>query len=103
MSPFFQLRETFKCIEHIDKSETKLKTSSLPETRKSVQNVFLQITNLNPAGQAMGSLTYVCFSLRNNYVLKLSLNIPLILRSLKLLFRMSQELMYKYLCFRCVC
>ena len=27
MSPYFQLREKFKCIEHIDKSETKLKTS----------------------------------------------------------------------------
>ena len=27
MSPYFQLREKFKCIEHIDKSGTQLKTS----------------------------------------------------------------------------
>ena len=27
MSPYFQLREKYKCIEHIDKSETQLKTS----------------------------------------------------------------------------
>ena len=26
-SPYFQLREKSKCIEHIDKSETQLKTS----------------------------------------------------------------------------
>ena len=26
-SPYFQLRERFKCIEHIDKSETQLITS----------------------------------------------------------------------------
>ena len=26
-SPCFQLKEKFKCIEHIDKSETQLKTS----------------------------------------------------------------------------
>ena len=26
-SPYFQLREKFKCIEHTDKSETQLKTS----------------------------------------------------------------------------
>ena len=36
-SPYFKLRETFKCIEHIDKRETQLKTS--PEARKSEQNV----------------------------------------------------------------
>ena len=30
-SPYFKLREKFKCIEHIDKRETQLKTS--PETR----------------------------------------------------------------------
>ena len=27
MSPNFHLREKFNCIEHIDKSETRLKTS----------------------------------------------------------------------------
>ena len=27
MSPYFQLREKLKCIEHMDKSETQLKTS----------------------------------------------------------------------------
>ena len=27
MSPYFQLREKFNCIEHIDKSKTYLKTS----------------------------------------------------------------------------
>ena len=37
MSPSFQLREKFKCIEHTDKSKTQLIT--LPETRKSGQNV----------------------------------------------------------------
>ena len=26
-SPYFELREKFKCIEHIDNSETQLKTS----------------------------------------------------------------------------
>ena len=26
-SPYFQLRGKFKCIEHVDKSETQLKTS----------------------------------------------------------------------------
>ena len=26
-SPYFQLRENFKCIEHTDKSETQLKIS----------------------------------------------------------------------------
>ena len=26
-SPFFQLREKFKCIEHMDRSVTQLKTS----------------------------------------------------------------------------
>ena len=26
-SPYFQLREKFKCLEHIDKSETQHKTS----------------------------------------------------------------------------
>ena len=26
-SPYFQRREKFKCVEHIDKSETQLKTS----------------------------------------------------------------------------
>ena len=26
-SPYFQLREKFKCTEHIDKSETQLKTA----------------------------------------------------------------------------
>ena len=32
-APYFQLREDFKCIEHIDKSAPSLKL--LPETRKS--------------------------------------------------------------------
>ena len=46
-SPYFKLREKFKCIEHIDKREIQLKTS--PETRKSEQNVSqFQITSLNP-------------------------------------------------------
>ena len=46
-SPCFQLREKFKCIEHIDKSKTSLKL--LPETRKSEQNISqFQITSLNP-------------------------------------------------------
>ena len=36
-SPYFQLREKFKCIEHKDKSETRLKLP--PETRKSEQKV----------------------------------------------------------------
>ena len=46
-SPYFQLREELKCIEHIDKSKTQLKL--LPKTRKSEQSVsqFL-ITSLNP-------------------------------------------------------
>ena len=44
--PYYQLREKFKCIEHIDKSETQLKL--LPETRKSEQNVSqFQIPILN--------------------------------------------------------
>ena len=48
MSPYFQLREKFKCIEHIDKSKTQLKL--LPENRKSEQNVSqFQIPSLNPA------------------------------------------------------
>ena len=45
-SPSFQQKEKFKCIEHIDKSETQLK---LLETRKSEQNISkFQITSLNP-------------------------------------------------------
>ena len=47
MSPYFQLREKFKCTEHIDKKETSLKL--LHETRKSEQNVSqFQIASLNP-------------------------------------------------------
>ena len=46
-SPYFQLREKFKCIENIDKSETRLKL--LTETRKSEQNISqFQILSLNP-------------------------------------------------------
>ena len=46
-SPFFQLREKFKCIEHIDKSVPSLK--HLPETRNSEQNVSqFQLPSLNP-------------------------------------------------------
>ena len=45
MSPFFQLREKLKCIEHIDKSEAQLK--SFPEIRKSEQNFSqFQITSV---------------------------------------------------------
>ena len=46
-SPYFQLREKFKCIEHIDKSVPSLRR--LPEIRKSEQNISqFQLPSLNP-------------------------------------------------------
>ena len=48
-SPYFQLREKFKCIEHIDKSAPSIHVKPLPETRKSIQKVSrFQIPTLNP-------------------------------------------------------
>ena len=37
ISPYFQLREKFKCIKQIDKSDSQLKL--LAETKKSEQNI----------------------------------------------------------------
>ena len=46
-SPYFQLREEFKCMEHMTKVKPNLKL--LSETRESEQSVSqFQITSLNP-------------------------------------------------------
>ena len=67
VSPYFQLREQFKCIEHIDKSETQLKL--LPETRKSEQNVSqFEITSLALINHLM--MPNICLKL-HDHLLKL--------------------------------
>ena len=43
MSPYFQLREKFKCKEHIDKGKPSLKL--LPKIRKSEEKKHLPISD----------------------------------------------------------
>ena len=79
-SPYFQLREKFKCTEHIGKGKTQLKTS--PKIRKSEENLPISDSWLEPCVDF--NSFYKIFYLAFSHTKALGSNVDLAVKKVKI-------------------